>query len=479
VAWLALWTAAGAFASQPAQPAPRPAAPEQAPLDLGLPDPLPIPPVGRSDVVAVDAAAHGSPRPAEVLDLRAAARATLERNADVEGAAARAEAAAYQRDAAAAAWRPRAELRLSQGRGRLESAVPPLTLDRDDRALVVRQSIVDEPARHEVVRQQRLADAAQAWAALVRGQALRETGEALLTLLAAEAGVRVAADHEGLLVALRDAVAEGDWAHAAADRDRVGARLANVRAQIADGRAAVQAAARNLERLTGQLPASIAVASLLGDPYGLQEHLPADDRAALAAVRARNDELVARRLEVAAADAEWAARRGRHLPRIELEVARQRATNPGGFTGRLDDTRATAVLVWPLASGGADIAQQRAAAARRVDAQARLRAAEGRLTQAVETAYANLAAVADRRAAVGTELENNRRLVAGLRREAVGPQTSVVDALDAFQREAQSRLDALQVEASLARTRWQLAQLTGTIETLFTGTGASTVPASD
>ncbi len=426
-----------------------------------FPDPLPV--GGASPRAASPAA------PAAALDLRTAARAALALNPDVEGAHARAEAAEHQLDAARAAWRPRAELRVASGRGRLESVTPDLLTDRDDRSLVLRQTLVDEPARHEVSRQQRNAEAAQAWSALIRGLALQETGNAMLALVGAETGLRAAVDHERRLVALMETLQDEAAPQAGADRDRVGARLANVRSQLAEARAAVQAAARNLERLTGLLPTALALGDLVGDPPGLASWLPADDAAALAAMRERNDELRARRLEVEAGSAEVASRAGRHLPRLELEMGHYRNRALGGFPGAAQDTRGFAVLTWPLFSGGADLAQQRAAEARRVDARSRLRAAEGRLTQAVETAFANLASAAERRDTVRAELDNNRRLVAALLQRPYGPGTSITDVLDAYQREAQSRVDALQVELSLTRTRWQLAQLTGVIEAVFTG----------
>lgn len=447
-----------ALAPQPARAEPaQPAAPVAAdtaeaprlaglPQLLGLPDPLPVTPSG-----------------GPALELPAAARAALAINPDVEGGDARAEAARQQHRAAQGTWLPRAELRLTSGRGRLESVDPDVAIDRYDHNLVLRQTLFDEAARHDVRRQRLLAEAAEAWSLLIRGQALLETGNALLGLLSAQVSLKVAQDQEGQLATLLAGITEAASPNAASDRDRVGARLANVRSQIADARASMQAAARNVERLTGELPQALRAASLVDVP------VPSDDREALGTLRLQNDELRARRLEAESVGAEVQSRQGRHLPRVELEVGHYRNRNIGGLPGQTQDTRGFAVLTWPLFSGGADVANQRAAEARLVDAQSRLRAAERRLTQEVETAYSTLAGNAERLESVRAEVAGNRRLVAAIRTQPYGRATSITDVLDAYARDAQSRNDLAQVLVVRTQTRWRLAQLTGSLEAAFLG----------
>jgi outer membrane protein TolC len=419
---------------------------------LGLPDPLPV-------AVTIPAGA--------ALDLGSAARAALAINPDVEGGDARAEAARQQHRAAQGNWLPRAELRLTSGRGRLESVDPDVHLDRYDHNLVLRQTVFDEVARHDVRRHRLLAEAAEAWALMIRGQALIETGQALVGLVSAQVSLKVAQDQERRLAALLGEITEAASPNAASDRDRVGARLANVRSQIADARASMQAAARNVERLTGVLPQALSVASLV------DVAVPSDDQAALAALRLRNDELRARRLEADSVGAEVQSRQGRHWPRVELEVGHYRNRNVGGLPGQFQDTRGFAVLTWPLFSGGSDVANQRAAEARLVDAQSRLRAAERRLTQEVETAFSTLVSNAERLESVRAEVEGNRRLVASIQARPYGRDTSITDVLDAFARDAQSRNDLAQVLFARTQTRWRLAQLTGSLEAAVLGTGGS------
>lgn len=461
---------------------------------LGLPDPLPI---GRAtagmavagesperDGLASRSAAPAAARepPPAVLLLVDAARATLGLSPEVEGATARAESARLQQAAAAGAFRPRAELRLSAGRGQIDpDGAPEALRDRTDHALVLRQRLVDTSLRHEQRRQQRLSEAAQRWRDSAEAQALADTGNALLALLTAEAGLRVARDHEHRLLTLSSTLRSAQPAgaqspQAAADRDRVDARLANVRSQLSDGRAAVLTAARNVERLTGRPAAALGVADLLDPRRHPSADLPTDVAAGIAALLQSNAELQARQLEAEAVSAEAQSLAGRRLPRLELEAGRFRLHNPGGFPGGIDDTRATATLVVPLASGGVDPALERAARAREADARAQQRSAEGRLRQELEAAYGTMAANTERLGSVAAELDGNDRLVATLEVQPYGPRTSVNDRLDALERQAQSRTDLLQVQVTLTKTRWRLAQLTGHIVPLFLGPDAPTLP---
>jgi outer membrane protein TolC len=187
---------------------------------LALPGPLPLRGEGKG-----------------VADVAAAATRALRDNPDVETARARAEQARFGQDVARAALRPRADLRLSGGRGRLESTDPDRLLDREDHALVVRQPLFDAGAWREAGRQVDLADSARAQASLVRTQVLLDTANAVLSLAQARTGLHVAEAQEAVLLDLQRQVRDESSPHAAADRDRIAARLANVRTGLSSSRA--------------------------------------------------------------------------------------------------------------------------------------------------------------------------------------------------------------------------------------------------
>jgi outer membrane protein TolC len=210
-------------------------------------------------------------------------------------------------------------------------------------------------------------------------------------------------------------------------------------------------------------PQALALPSLVESPVA------EDEAQSLARVRERNEELRARQLEADAVAAELRSRAGRHWPRLELELAHARNRNLGGLPGQVQDTRGFAVITWPLLSGGIDLANQRAAAARLTDAQARWRSAERRIVQEVETIHSNWAANSERLEAVRAELAGNQRLVATLKRqvESARAGNSITDLLDAMQRDAQSRVDLVQALVARTQLGWRLAQLKGELAVVF------------
>ena len=408
---------------------------------LELPQPLPVQTAGSG-----------------TLDLGTAVQRGIALSPDLEAATARAAQAAAQSDVARGALRPRADLRVAAGRGRWDTPDPDVSNNRQDHNLIVRQVLFDDGARHELSRQRLLAQSAEAQLQQVRQQVKLDIAGAFVTLVRDRVAVKAAEQQEQRLSQLAARLGGQTSAAAVADRERVAARLANVRSATAEARATLQAALRNLERLSGEYPSAVWVASVP------EVDLPADERQALQAVREGNPELVALQLESQAAERELAVREARFAPRVELEVGHYRNRNIAGPPGRYEDTRALAVLTLPLANGGADVAARRVALARVAEANARVRGAERRLTQEVETAYSDLQSLAERHAAIASELASNLRLADTYSAQPTGADLLVSDVVDAFQRLAQSQNDLAQVQVSLAQTRWRIARLTGRLE---------------
>lgn len=408
--------------------------------------------LGLAQPLDVQARGQGS------LDLVTAVQRGLATSPDLEAAGARAEQAGHQVDVLRGALRPRAEMRLAAGRGRLHSANPDLELDRQDHNLIVRQALIDEGTRRDVSRQRLQSDAAQAQLAQSRQQVKLDTANAFVALVQARVGLQAGEQQERRLLELAGRIDDRASPQAPADRDRVAARLSNVRSGLAESRAVVQGALRNLERLSGEYPRSVIVGPTPEAP------LPVDDRDALEQMRRHNHELRGLRLEAEAAQREVAVRQARFLPRVELEISHFRNRNIAGFPGRYADTKALAIMTVPLSSGGADLAAERLALARAAEADARVRGAERRLTQEVETAYSDLQSLAERYAAVASELDSNRRLADAFGARPYGPALAVGDVVDAYQRLAQSQTDLVQVLVSMSQTRWRLALLVGQLD---------------
>lgn len=420
---------------------------------LALPPRLPLGSAGSGD----------SPG-AAALGLLDTARRGLAYSLDLEASRQRLEAARYGRDAARGALLPRAELRAATGQGRLTSVDPELSLPRREVGATLRQALVNEPARLEWSRQGLLEQAAAHQLDSATSAVLLEVGNAWLAVLQSSAQVRLGTEYEALLDELGRYVTERAAAGGAslADRDRVRARVANTRGALSDSRAALQVALRTLERLTGGVPAALAVTL---PPTALA--VPQDKAVAHERALQHNAELLAARTEVAAAEKERATARAAYFPRLELEVTRSTAHNAAGTAAYTNDTKAMVVLTVPLVNGGSDFARHRAAEARRAELDAVARNAERRLTQEVETVYANLDASAQRFGTVRDELEANTKVVAAFRAQMVGATRPLLDVLDAYQRLHQSRLDLLQALVAEAQNHLRLNHLTGTLAPLL------------
>ena len=397
-------------------------------------------------------------------DLKSVARSGLAYSLDVEAARQRLDTFGHTRDAARGALLPRADVRLAVGKGALVSSEPHLHLQRQEYTATLRQALIDEPARRELSRQRVLTDSAELQLGGAASNALLESAGAWLSVLQSRVSVQLGVEYTALLDELSRYITERAAAGGAspADRERVRGRVANVRASMADANAALKVATRNLNRLTGAVPASISLS------FPASEFtVPADRDVARDLALMQNFELLAARAEVVAANVEGDIARSRFLPRMELELTHSRTTNSGGQENFSRDTRGMVVLNVPLVNGGSDLAQVRASQSRRNELQAKASNVERKLTLELETAYANLEAASQRFNAVRDELEANAKVVAAFRAQMLGSNRSLLEVLDAFQRLHQSRLDLTQSLVSEAQSQLRVAHLTGSLAVVF------------
>lgn len=440
-------TWAGAQAELPAAAASAAAADLAKPRVASLQQLLGMPPV-------LALAGNGPP-----LSLGDALQLAWQNSPEVAAARYRSLSFDYTRKAARGALLPRLETRVSVGRGHLETPDRKDNLGRNDNSAVFSQALVDEAARHEWTRQELLAASAEAQQAGVESQTLLDTGSAWFAVLQQRVGVELGLDYEKalneLLRYISDRVAAGGASPA--ERERITARVANVRSGLADSRAALAAALRNFQRLSSVTPFGLA----LDAPMDL--YLPVDADAALAEAEAGNAELLSSRLEQQAAEAERKGNRAAFLPRLAVEVTHSQTRNAAGTEAQQRDSKAMLVVTLPLLNGGADYARMKATEARRDELQARGEGVRRRVVQDLETSYANLVAATERFASVRDELEANRKVVDAFRAQLTGGNRQLLDVLDAYQRLHQSRLDIVQVVVSAAQNEWRIAHLTGAL----------------
>ncbi|MBW8846115.1 MAG: TolC family protein [Burkholderiales bacterium] len=396
------------------------------------------------------------------LSLGDALQAAWQNSPDVAAARFRSLSFDYTRKAARGALLPKLETRFSVGRGHLETPDRTDNLGRGDHSAVLTQALVDEAARHEWTRQELLAASADVQLAGVESQTLLDTGAAWFAVLQQRVGVELGQGYEKelneLLRYISDRVAAGGASPA--ERERITARVANVRSGLADSRAALAAALRNFQRLSSVTPFGLA----LDAPMDL--YLPVDADAAMTEAEAGNAELQSSKLEQQAAESERRGNRAAFLPRLAVELTHSETRNAAGSLAQQRDSKAMLVMTLPLVNGGADYARMRASEAHRDELQARGEGVRRRVVQDLETGYANLRAATERFASVRDELEANRKVVDAFRAQLTGGNRQLLDVLDAYQRLYQSRIDIVQVVVSAALNEWRIAHLTGALRTV-------------
>lgn len=393
------------------------------------------------------------------LSLGDALQQAWQNSPDVAAARYRALSFDYTRKAARGALLPKLETRFSVGRGHFETPDNQVNLGRGDHSAVLSQALVDETARHEWTRQELLAASAEVQLAGVESQTLLDTGSAWFAVLQQRVGVELGQGYEKelgeLLRYIGDRVAAGGASPA--ERERIAARVANVRSGLADSRAALAAALRNFQRLSSVTPFGLA----LDAPLDL--YLPADADAAMAEAGDGNAEILASRLEQQAAESERKGSRSAFLPRLAVELTHSQTRNAAGTEAQQKDSKAMLVMTVPLLNGGADYSRMKASEAHRNELEARGEAVRRRVVQDLETSYANLQAATERFTSVRDELEANRKVVDAFRAQLTGGNRQLLDVLDAYQRLHQSRLDIVQVVVAAAQNEWRIAHLTGAL----------------
>ncbi|GAA4018568.1 TolC family protein [Actimicrobium antarcticum] len=427
---------------------------------LELPNVLPLGPVARNARSVVPA---GQLAP----NLQEIASASLDHSLEVEAARQRVASFGFIRDAARGALLPRADVRMSDGRGRLTSVEPAVILPRREVTVTLRQALIDEPARNEMQRQRKLVASSEEQLANAISTTLLESSNAFLAAMQASIAVRLGAEYETMLAELLRYIGERADAGGTskADLQRVRARVANARTLQTDAGANLQVAVRNLARLTGAAPTAIQL-GLISPGFALPANaLLASDLAAR-----QNHELLAALIEAEAVQSERDGQRARFIPRMDLEVSHTRAVNAAGLDALTRDTKAMVIMNISLLNGGSDLAQMRAAGARMLESGAKAGNVERKLVQEIDTAYANLDAADQRFRSVRDELDANTTVVAAFRAQMVGSNRPLLDVLDAYQRLHQSRLDLMQVLVSETQNQLRVAHLTGTLAQLLVPT---------
>jgi adhesin transport system outer membrane protein len=464
--------AAGAGDGDPASPEQKPAAeaayqppglPRQGLRIIALPELVGAPPV-----VTVESpeSLKAFVQPGDEMTLLESMRRALYYSYAVRAAAARVETTKQTERTALSRLLPRVDARMSAGQAKYDATArptPPEWMLRVDRSVTAAQPLFNWSDYMTWRQQGALVSAEQERRANTDSATALEAASAFLSVYQAQLIIEYGESYRELLADLERYVSEraSSGATSVADADRVRARVANAQSILAEGRASLISAMGNLRRLVGALPERVTVGTL--DTSILPETLDGARTEATAA----NPELLASRREVDAATLERRAVFGRFMPNIELEVSQLEFRNTSGQVGNQSDSRVLVVMNLPIYAGGGDLATTRALAAKRQEKEFNLGEKERKLLFDLESAFSVIESINPRLESTRVELEANLKVVAAFREQLFASNRSLLDVLDAYQRLYQSKVDMTTLLVNEARTKLQVAHLSGRLRQIL------------
>ncbi len=399
---------------------------------------------------------------------------SLDYSYEVAAASAHRDKIGYQATAALGPLLPQVDLRYSTG---TESSSPSSvtkaptfdrlaedTHKRTDSQIFIRQTLFDLPSYFERQRQNFLLQAAENNLSNSQEKIAFETLISYLQLIQLRLNVVMVEDYEAELKKLLNYMnvrMKGGGA-SKADMQRVKGRVLHSTAALIEARGAYESGLIEFKRMTGVVPYSLVI------PDKLLPVLPATFGAAMSAAIANNYELQAALRDVESVSQEHNAMQGKYSPRLDLEISSLLTNNAGGIAGSdpqlgstlyttQEDKRVMLVLNWNLFSGGADRMQDKALNSKRLEFEYRAKDVQRRLEESIRVNFNALRALNGRIDGVRQEMEANDSVLAAFKEQLFSANRSLLDVLDAYQRQHASRTEL---------TRLMLAESTAGLQLL-------------
>jgi len=338
------------------------------------------------------------------------------------------------------------------------------THKRTDSQIFLRQTLFDLPSYFERQRQNFLLKAAEHSLSNSEERVAYEALISYLRLIQLRLNVVMVEDYETELKKLLDymnARMKGGGA-SKADMQRVKGRVLHSTAAVIEARGAYESGLIEFKRMTGVVPSSLVI------PDKLLPVLPATFGDAMSTAIANNYELQAALREVESVSQERNSIRGKYAPRLDLEVSALQTYNAGGvgdsdptpgstiYTTQ-DDKRVMLVLNWNLFSGGTDRMQDKALNSKRLEFEYRAKHVQRRLEESIRVNFNALRALNGRIDGVRQEMQANDSVLAAFKQQLFSANRSLLDVLDAYQRQYSSRTEL---------TRLMLAESTAGLQML-------------
>lgn len=417
----------------------------------------------------------------EKLSLLDAAALALGYSNEVAASTAKRDMSSYYAAASLGPLLPRVDLKINGGREEsspstrtdaLGVRVPSDTHNRTDQQLYIRQALMDLPSYFERQRQNLLLKSAEHGLSNTQERVAYDTLVSFLRLIQLRMDVVLAKNYEVELQKLLEYMAARAEAGGSspADMQRVKGRVINTRSIVIEAQGAYESGLVEFRRLTGVVPSSITI------PESLLPELPKDFEASMATAVQNNFELQAALRDTESVAQERRAMQGKLAPKLEIELSSIRSYNAGGVAGSSpnclepncfatqDDKRAMLVMSWNLLNGGADMMQAKALASKRLEYEYRAREIQRKLEEAIRVNFNALRSISGRIDGVRQEMESNDLVLAAFNEQLFAANRSLLDVLDAYQRQYNSRTELARLLTSEATAGLQMLRNMGQLQ---------------
>ena len=349
--------------------------------------------------------------------------------------------------------------------------LPQDTHTRTDTQLSIRQTLFDLPSYFERQRQNLLLQASEHNLSNTQERVVYDTSISFLKLIQYRLAVVLTESYEGDLKKLLEYMNTRVQAGGAtkADMQRVKGRVLNASAAVIEAKGAYESGLVEFKRLSGVVPSSVEI------PVSLLPILPKDFMAAMTTALESNFELQAAKQDMEAVVQEKHSLQGKFIPKFDIEISATRTYNAGGISksdpppnGTLyplqNDRRAMLVMNWNIFNGGADLMQSKALEAKRQEYEYRASEIQRRLEESLRINFNALRATNGRIIGVKQEMESNDIVLAAFNEQLFAANRSLLDVLDAYQRQFDSRTELTRLLVAEATAGLQLLRNIGKLQ---------------
>jgi len=342
---------------------------------------------------------------------------------------------------------------------------------RTDSQLFIRQTLMDLPSYFERQRQNLLLQAAERNLSNAQERVAYDTLVSFLKLIQLRLTVVLTENYETELKKLLEYMNARVQAGGAtkADMQRVKGRVLNTASAVIEARGAYESGLVEFKRLTGVVPSSIAI------PENLLPVLPGDFETAMATAVQNNYELQAALRDMESVVQEKRAMQGKFSPKFDIELSAMHTYNAGGIAGSdpmpnstlypvQDDRRAMFVVSWNLLNGGTDLMQAKALESKRLEYEYRAKEVQRKLEESLRINFNALRAVDGRVNGVKQEMESNDIVLAAFNEQLFAANRSLLDVLDAYQRQYNSRTELTRLLIAEAMAGLQMLRNMGKLQ---------------